>query len=62
MPKYNLECLEKFVVKTYYYNVEGDSIEDALKKVKNGGVAYDDSEIREGDEEFISLENVEVRD
>ncbi len=53
MPRYELECLEKFLVRTVYRGVDADSPEEALGRVKYGEVGYDQKEIEEGDEEFI---------
>jgi hypothetical protein len=60
MPKkFDLDCLEKFVVKTRYVGVEADTKEEAEALVKAGKVGYDQKEIQEGDEEFIEVIGVE---
>ena len=58
MPKYRIEALEKFVVRTIYH-VDADSPEEAEKLCKSGDVAYDDKSIEEGDEEWIETVSVE---
>lgn len=50
MPKYRVEALEKFVVRTVYH-VEAKSPKQAEKLCKSGDVAYDGKTIEEGDEE-----------
>lgn len=59
MPKFDLDCLEKFVVKTKYVGVEADTQAEAEDLVKEGKVGYDQKEIQEGDEEFIEIVEVE---
>ena len=61
MPKYRVEALEKFVVRTIYH-VEANSPEQAEKLCKQGDVAYDDKSIEEGDEEWIEMVSVEKCD
>lgn len=58
MPKYRVEALEKFVVRTIY-NVEASSPDEAEKLCKSGNAAYDDKTIEEGDEEWIETVSVE---
>jgi hypothetical protein len=50
MPRYRVEALEKFVVRTFYH-VEAADEEEAEALCKAGEVAYDDKTIEEGDEE-----------
>jgi putative aminopeptidase FrvX len=59
MPKYTVEALEKFVVKTTYVDVEAESVEEAEKLVKAGKVAYDSKEIQEGDEEYLETLSID---
>lgn len=54
--EYEIEALEKFVVRTTYKGVKARSEAEAEWLVRNGKVGYDDKEIEEGDEEFISIE------
>lgn len=58
MPKYRVEALEKFVVRTVYF-VEATNKRDAEAKCKAGKVAYDEKTIEEGDEEWIETVAVE---
>lgn len=58
MPQYRVEALEKFVVRTVYV-VEASDPQAAEAKCKAGEVAYDESSIEEGDEEW--LETVSVK-
>lgn len=56
--RYDVEALEKFVVRTQYHGVKARSEDEAKWLVRNGEVGYDDKEIEEGDEEFLSVEDV----
>lgn len=58
MPKYRVEALEKFVVRTVYH-VEANSPDEAEALCKNGDAAYDDKAVEEGDEEWIETVSVE---
>jgi len=58
MPKYRVEALEKFVVRTTYY-VEAKSPKQAEARCKSGQVAYDNKTIEEGDEEWLETVSVE---
>ena len=58
MPKYRVEALEKFIVRTVYM-VEAVDPQQAEAKCKAGEVAYDQSSIEEGDEEWIETVSVE---
>ena len=58
MPKYRVEALEKFVVRTVYY-VEARSRKEAESLCRSGKVAYDDSTIEEGDEQWLETVAVE---
>lgn len=58
MPKYRVEALEKFIVRTIYY-VESKSPKQAEKLCKAGKVAYDDKTIEEGNEEWLETVSVE---
>ncbi len=57
MPKYRVEALEKFVVRTVYY-VDAKSRKEAEALCKSGQVAYDEKTIEEGDEEWIKTVSV----
>ena len=48
MPKYRVEALEKFVVRTTYY-VEAKNAKQAEALCREGKVAYEDKVIEEGD-------------
>ena len=58
MPKYRVEALEKFVVRTVYH-VEANNPEEAEAICKSGEVAYEQKTIEEGDEEWIETVSVE---
>jgi hypothetical protein len=58
MPRYRVEALEKFVVRTFY-EVEAPDVEEAEALCKAGEVGYHDKEIEEGDEEWIETVSVE---
>ena len=58
MPKYRVEALEKFIVRTIY-NVEAKSRKEAEALCKSGQVAYEDQTIEEGDEEWLKTVSVE---
>lgn len=59
MPRYEVEALEKFVVRTTFI-VEADSPKQAEQLCKSGEVAYDDKAIEEGDEEWLETVSVEI--
>jgi hypothetical protein len=59
MPKYHVEALEKFVVRTTYC-VEAESPEQAEKLCKSGNVAYDSKSTEEGDEEWLETVSIET--
>ena len=61
MPKYRVEALEKFIVRTTYY-VEAKSPKQAEALCREGKVAYDDKTIEEGDEEWLKTVSVEKCD
>ncbi len=58
MPRFRVEALEKFVVRTVYV-VEADTPEQAEQLCKSGETAYDQKTIEEGDEEWIETVSVE---
>ncbi len=58
MPRYRVEALEKFVVRTVYF-VEASSPQQAEKLCRSGKVAYDEHRVEEEDEEW--LETVSVK-
>lgn len=58
MPRYRVEALEKFVVRTFYH-VEAKDADEAEGLCKAGQVAYDDKIVEEGDEEWIETVTVE---
>jgi hypothetical protein len=55
---YVVEALEKFIVRTKYY-VRASSPEAAEQLCKQGKVAYDDSSIEEGEEEWVETVRVD---
>ena len=58
MPKYRIEALEKFIVRTVYI-VDADTPEQAEQLCKDDDVAYDDKTIEEGDEEWLETVSVD---
>ena len=58
MPRYCVEALEKFVVRTVYY-VDAETPEKAEALCKSGNVAYEDKTIEEGDEEWLETVSIE---
>lgn len=59
MPRYTVEALEKFVVRTTYRNVEAGSEQEAEQLCRDGYVGYDEKEIEEGDEQWLQTLSVE---
>ena len=59
MPKYRVEALEKFVVRTVYH-VEADDPAEAEAFCKSGDVAYERKSVEEGDEQWLETVSVEV--
>ncbi len=57
MPKYRIEALEKFIVRTKYY-VTAESPEQAEELCRDGKVAYDDQSIEEGDEDWLETVSI----
>jgi Uma2 family endonuclease len=58
MPKYRVEALEKFVIRTVYY-VDAKSRKQAEHLCRSGQVAYEDKTVEEGDEEWLETVAVE---
>jgi hypothetical protein len=58
MPRFRVEALEKFVVRTFNH-VEAADADEAEALCKAGEVAYDDKIIEEGDEEWVETVSVE---
>jgi len=58
MPKYRVEALEKFIVRTTYY-VEAKNQKQAEALCREGKVAYEDKTIEDGDEEWLKTVSVE---
>jgi len=59
MPIYEIEALEKFVVRTRYRDVEARNAEEAERLVRSGEVAYDRNEVEGGDDEYLETVSVE---
>lgn len=59
MPRYTVEALEKFVVRTFYRDVEAPDAKAAEQLCRSGDVAYDEKQIEEGDEEWLETVSVE---
>jgi hypothetical protein len=53
MPKFRVEALEKFIVRTVYQDVEADTKEQAVALCKAGKVAYEKSSNEEGSEKWL---------
>lgn len=60
MPNYRVEALEKFIVRTVYYEVEADSPEEAVDICKSGALAYEEKHIEDGDEEWLMTLSVSL--
>ena len=58
MPRFRIEALEKFIVRTVYF-IEADTPEQAEQLCKSGETAYDQKTIEEGDEEWLETVSVE---
>ena len=58
MPRFRVEALEKFIVRTTYM-VDAENPQQAEQKCKAGDVAYDHAKIEEGDEEWLETVSVE---
>lgn len=58
MPRYRVEALEKFVVRTVYF-VEAAGPKEAEAACRKGEIAYEEKEIEEGDEEWLETFSVE---
>lgn len=61
MPRYRVEALEKFLVRTVYY-VDAKTPAKAEALCKSGEAAYDEKTIEEGDEEWLETVSVEEAD
>lgn len=61
MPRYRVEALEKFIVRTEYV-VEAANSQQAEAKCRAGEVAYDTSSIEEGDEVWLETVSIEEAD
>ena len=61
MPRFRIEALEKFVVRTIYI-VNADTPEQAEQLCKDGDVAYDEKAVEEGDEDWLETVSVEQCD
>jgi hypothetical protein len=57
MPRYRVEALEKFLVRTIYY-VDAVNEQEAVRQCKAGDVPYEKHEIVEGDDEWIDTLSV----
>ena len=58
MPTYQVEALEKFVVRTVYH-VDAADADEAELLCRSGKGAYDLTSIEEGDEEWLETVSVE---
>ena len=58
MPKYRIEAIEKFVVRTIYV-VDAVDPQQAEAKCRSGEAAYNQSSIQEGDEQWLETVSVE---
>lgn len=61
MPRYRVEALERFIVRTVYH-VDAESPERADALCKSGDVAYDEASIEEGDEQWLETVTVAESD
>jgi hypothetical protein len=58
MPKYRVEALEQFLVRTVYY-VEASSPAEAEALCQSGDVAYEEKEITEDNDVWVETLSVE---
>jgi len=58
MPKFRIEALEKFIVRTVY-EVEADTPQQAEARCRSGAFEYEQSSIEEGDEVWLETVSVE---
>lgn len=58
MPRFRVEALEKFIVRTVYH-LEAKDESDAERRCKSGDIAYDEKTIEEGDDEWLETVSVE---
>jgi hypothetical protein len=58
VPRYRVEALEKFLVRTTYF-VEADNSDEAERLCRKGKVAYDYHQIECGDDEWIETLSVD---
>jgi hypothetical protein len=58
VPRFRVEALEKFVVRTIY-QVEAKTPDEAEALCKSGNIAYEESAIQEGGEEWIETLSME---
>ena len=59
MTKFDVEAVERFLVRTVYRGVEAADRKAAVRRCRDGLKAYEDKEILEGDEEWIQTLPVE---
>lgn len=57
---YEVEALEKFIVRTFYCEVIARSEGEAQWLVRNGEVGFDKHYIEEGDDEFVSIQKTDL--
>jgi hypothetical protein len=58
VPRYRVEALEKFLVRTTYF-VEAGGPGEAERLCRDGRVAYEKHQIEEGDDEWIETLSVD---
>lgn len=59
MPRFRVEALERFIVRTVYH-VEAKDEAEAERRCKSGDVAYEQSTIEEGDEEWLETVSIDL--
>jgi hypothetical protein len=57
MPRYRLEALERFLVRTTYF-VDADSPQEAEQRCRDGKVPYESHQIAEGNDKWIETLSV----
>lgn len=60
MPRFRVESLEKFVVRTVYL-VTARSPKQAEQLCRSGQAAYDEHQIEEGDEEWLKTVSITIQ-
>lgn len=58
MPRFRVEALEKFIVRTVY-EVEAPTAQEAEQLCRSGRADYENAAIEEGDEQWLETVSIE---